>query len=119
MTHQQLRELCAKATPGPWESNVWIETDGDEWRATGPGHDEHASDYGSEPGGPDEQAAQADAAFIAAARTAVPALLDECDALRAALREALEIGARLNHLDGYSAPDADRLDELRSHLDER
>lgn len=78
-----LRELLAKATPGPWKPSVWIETDGNEWRATGPGHEEHAHDYGSEPGSPDEQSAQADATLIVALVNAAPDLLDEVERLRA------------------------------------
>lgn len=82
---RQLRALVEAATPGPWMPAVWIETDGYEWRATGPGHEEHSHEHGSEPGCPDEQAAQHDAAFIAESRTAVVELLDEVDTLRAAL----------------------------------
>ncbi len=63
-----------RATPGPWTPNVWIETDGNEWRATGPAHDDESHDHGSEPGCPDEQAAQRDAAWIAAARSREPQL---------------------------------------------
>jgi hypothetical protein len=81
-------ELAARATPGPWEPNVWIETDGNEWRATGPGHEDSSGDYDSAPGCPDEQAAQADAAFIAASRTAMPALLAEVERLKSE-RDAL------------------------------
>lgn len=84
-TDEQIAEalkLCDAATPGPWHPSVWIETDGNEWRATGPGHEENAHDYGSEPGCPDEQAAQRDAAFIAAARTLLPAALRELKAAR-------------------------------------
>lgn len=76
------RAVTDAATEGPWEPAVWIETDGNEWRATGPGHDDRSHDHDSEPGCPDEQAAQCDATFIATARTAVPALLDEVERLR-------------------------------------
>lgn len=34
--HAKLRALCLAATP-KWTSGVWIETDGNEWRATGIG----------------------------------------------------------------------------------
>jgi hypothetical protein len=81
------REVVAGASPGPWEAAVWIETDGNEWRATGPGHEDESSDHGSEPGCPDEQAAQADARFIAAARTGWPEALDEVERLEAELDE--------------------------------
>lgn len=77
MTHQTLRSLALAATQ-EWSSDVWIETDGNEWRATGPGHEGNAHDHGSEPGCPDEQAAQRDAAFIAACSpSTVLSLLDE------------------------------------------
>jgi hypothetical protein len=66
INESKLAELARKATQ-KWSSGVWIETDGNEWRATGPGHEEESHDCGSEPGSPDEQAAQRDAAFIAAA----------------------------------------------------
>lgn len=80
--YKTLRSLAERATR-PWTSDVWIETDGNEWRATGPGHEEHVDDYGSEPGSPDEQAAQRDAEYIAAASPdVVLALLDEVERLR-------------------------------------
>ena len=86
------KKLCDAATPGPWKPLVWIETDGNEWRATGPGHDDETSDEGSEPGCPDEQAAQRDAEFIAASRQLVPALLAEVERLRRFLDDACRIG---------------------------
>lgn len=76
---EKLKQLCAQATSGPWTADVWIETDGNGWRATGPHHEDH--DCWTEPGCPDEQAAQRDAAFIAAAREAVPALVAEVERL--------------------------------------
>ena len=82
-------EAHEQATEAPWKPNVWIETDGNEWRATGPGHEEHASDYGSEPGSPDEQAAQRDAAAIvtlrnnaASASAQLAAAVEEVERLR-------------------------------------
>jgi hypothetical protein len=83
-----LRAVALAATPGPWPVAVWIETDGNEWRATGPGHDD--SDDGSEPGCPDEQAAQADARYLNAfSPSTALALLDELGELRHALDMAL------------------------------
>jgi hypothetical protein len=79
---KRLREAALAATQGAWNTGVWIETDGDEWRATGPAHEEHAHDHGSEPGCPDEQAAQRDADYIAAVSpSTVIALLDRIAAL--------------------------------------
>ncbi len=88
----KLRQLASAATPGPWTAAVWIETDGNEWRATGPGHDDESHDNGSEPGCPDEQAAQRDAAFIAAANpTTVLALLDRIAELERACDAHAEV----------------------------
>lgn len=88
MDLEKLKKLCEAATPGPWKPDVWIETDGNGWRATGPHHEDEASDEGSEPGCPDEQAAQHDAAFIAAARTALPELIAEVERLRSVYEAA-------------------------------
>lgn len=85
----EARRICDAATPAPWPVTVWIETDGSEWRATGPGHDSESS-AAAEPGCTDEQAAQRDAAFIAYARTALPAALDEIEVLRVKLAASEE-----------------------------
>lgn len=79
LTDEQFREagsLCEAATPGPWDAGL---------------ENVYAVQRAGEPGpvratvarlvGPD-----ADRAFIAAARTLVPALLDEVERLRADLR---------------------------------
>lgn len=76
-----LRELAEKATPGPWHwgppsDSAWPQGDeslcaGEELVLYGWGYDASGID------GSDE-----DRAFIAAARTALPALLDETTALR-------------------------------------
>lgn len=93
------REAIAKATPGPWTADVWIETDGNGWRATGPHHEDQSHDHGSEPGCPDEQAAQTDAAFIALARQALPDALEEIERLRALVEEACDLAdMAANHL---------------------
>ena len=81
-TRAQLRELCEKATQGPWVDRRRAER-AEVW-SMGPDIDPYdeglVCDY----------IKADDAAFIAAARTAVPALLDENDALRALLRMARE-----------------------------
>lgn len=77
---KRLRELCEKATPGPWEST---------------GYDDHPGDQGwyvnaLQPGGavavalPYNRRAEADHLLIIAARTALPRLLDEVDRLKEA-----------------------------------
>ena len=77
---KKLRELAMAATQ-EWSSCVWIETDGNEWRATGPGHESEAHDHGSEPGCPDEQAAQRDADYIACCSpSTVLGLLEQLEA---------------------------------------
>jgi|SRR6185369_1283205 len=66
MTPPSELKRLAEGASKQWSSGVWLETDGDEWRATGPacaiGEDET-----SEPGEPAEQQAQKDASYIAAA----------------------------------------------------
>jgi len=111
-----LTKLTATATPGPWTADVWIETDGNGWRATGPHHEAGAHDHGSEPGCPDEQIARADAAFIAAARTAVPELLAEVARLRAVLvaQDARDVATLTTERDAAIA----RVAELESESGE-
>ena len=83
--YRKLRELAEAATPGSWETDVWVDSNSYGWRATGPHHESPTSDDNAEPGCPDEQAAQRDAAFIAAANpTTVLALLDDNERLREA-----------------------------------
>ena len=79
MTQQELdalRALADAATPGPWEEVV---TEG-EWWLTGPDIFQDAVMRID-----DAELSQADAAFIAAARVAVPALIAEVERLQAAL----------------------------------
>lgn len=83
---KKARELCAAATPGPWEERYVTLESG--FHALGP------PCYGSR--GFTKQM-PADAAFIAAARDLVPRLLDTVDGLRAermtyesAMRDELE-----------------------------
>ncbi len=78
-----LKLIAQAATPGPWKSDVWIETDGYGWRATGPHHEDNIDPMGSEPGCPEERAAQRDAAHIAAfSPDVVIALIAEIQRLR-------------------------------------
>lgn len=63
---EQMRALCEKATPGPWEAQGVM--------VTGNGLDVCLTDFFD--AGPDEPFAKEDAAFIAACREAVPQLLD-------------------------------------------
>jgi hypothetical protein len=82
-----LRELCEKATPGPWEARLdrydpVIVSAGSNWPR---GDDEaHATAY-----------VPADAVFVAAARSAVPALLAEVERLRAERDTARNIAVAL------------------------
>ena len=76
-TLAELRALCVGATPGPWyalpaDFKKWVTTAGvtdTEWRLN---HD-------------------ADAAFVAATREALPDLLDRVAALEAALRQVVDV----------------------------
>lgn len=86
MNREQLEEIRArasKASEGPWEADGW-EVYGPIRRWVAETHD------------PDNiEQCEADAAFIANARTAVPALLDEIDRLREQLRLANRAKAHL------------------------
>ena len=76
---KRLRELCEKATPGPW--TVIGE---DSWNVKGfPQVEMNTPDVHYFPVHND-----ADAQFIAAARTALPEALDEIERLRKALKLA-------------------------------
>lgn len=71
----ELRRLAEAATPGPWKVEEY-----EEWDDSG----RRLCWYVDMPGNEDSTVLlEMDAAFIAAARTAVPALLDEVDQLRA------------------------------------
>lgn len=92
---EELKQLCADATEGPWANEVWHNHDEGGWAAVGP----HAKDtpgddfYSSEePGSPSHKKAFSDSLFIAASRTAVPALIAEVERLRG-LVKAAEKGA--------------------------
>lgn len=77
----RLRALCEKAAPGPWGSGngfIWVDSG-------------HAA---GDPDAPDTRIAYdvtaADGEFIAEARTALPAALDEIKRLRAQVLEYME-----------------------------
>ncbi len=85
MDNDELRKLAGEATPGPW---YWADDQMStpdnpvkQWTIS-PGILIADTNNGT-PGG--DRRDRANAAFIAAARTEVPRLLDENDALRAAL----------------------------------
>jgi uncharacterized protein (DUF885 family) len=85
--HAALRALADAATPGPWE----VERDpygDDDYPVSANGRYLCVSPDDGVRGGHSE----ADAAFIAAARDAVPALLDEVERLRKELRECYASG---------------------------
>ncbi len=79
---RELRELCGKATPGPWRINI-----------TG-----HALTSEKETVCFDEELRNVDIAFISASRTAIPELLDELDAAEKALRRESDIRQEANVL---------------------
>ena len=95
-----LRALEAAATPGPWSESHhhvwWTPADAPEFPlASLDTDDEH---YGFSSTG---RRKDADAALIAAARNALPALLDVADAARAALDPTqCSCSAEMPHSDG-------------------
>lgn len=76
----KLRELCANATPGPWE---------EEYDEHDPGHGP-VSFFGAGPTVETEQGAILDALFIAVSREALPVALDEIERLSEALGVTLK-----------------------------
>lgn len=99
----RLRALCEAATAGPWAA-VWFDAGsahpwaGDKAQIVGPPRP--TVDRG-------EVFTKADAAFMAVARTALPALLDALDAAEAERRTAL-------YVLGYDNEDTRPLDSLAS-----
>lgn len=88
MTDEELAALCAKATPGPWESVIH----GGHYRTRSTMDTAliAARTYG------DSLGDLADAAFIAAARTAIPELLKRAQTAEAALAKVRdELGSLL------------------------
>ena len=80
---EYLRELASGATPGPWE-NVWEEAD--EWYSiTGQSYEEFVCPEVA------TLTDETDADFIAASRTAVPALLDALDQAEARIKAVREL----------------------------
>lgn len=80
-----LRRLLAEATPLPWEPDTWYVANGLGWHAAGPRH--VARDDGSDP----MVMAQTDAALIAAAVNALPALLARLEELELATLRGVRI----------------------------
>ena len=70
-----LQARAEAATPGPWEETVWVNEHEGGNAAVGPFHP-CGADGDEGPGGESWTASERDAAFIAAARTDVPVLLD-------------------------------------------
>lgn len=98
MDYDALKKLCDEATPGPWylaENDGAICSDANETRIT------------------DNDMPYEDAAFVIAARTAVPALLAERDGLAAQLAEAHEKHKADETRVDYLLVDRDQMDALR------
>ena len=81
-----LQALAEKATPGPWPVEVWYGSVEGGWAAVGPHHRDGELD---EPGCEDNDKADRDADFIAAARNALPALCADWLEMHALLEEPL------------------------------
>ena len=96
----ELRALADAATPGPW----FVQADGSVLGIFGPKmaayNDEPEQEWREvqivETDGGHYPPRWNDAAFMAAARSAVPALLDRVEELEAELREAIRIATDLN-----------------------
>ena len=98
MTRAELRELCEKATAGPWKNE----------------HDDCGFIVGFDGkiiietqclGGRRGEEAEANAAFIVASRTTIPALLDrieELERVMGVMADALKDAVELMNLAGYS-----------------
>lgn len=71
---QALRELCEAATPGPWRHRVGADNDDNIWECVEDQEGLFVEDI------------SANCRFIAAARTALPALLDRVEVLEDMLR---------------------------------
>jgi hypothetical protein len=108
MTDEQLREIEGRAnaaTPGPWFQRASIDKDmtieGDIIYVAdsyGPNHERDTWDAAV-------AAARADAAFIAAARDDVPALIAELRELRA-WKKAVPVNAILRDMNGWGNPES-------------
>lgn len=101
------RRLADEATEGPWEAYSLPAVPPGQWQMVGVGQ------VDNEMGHRIEAMFDDDAAFIAAARTAVPVLLDEVERLREAL--ATQEEAYANRLIEWGRAEAER-DRLRAGL---
>lgn len=70
----KLEALHKAAMPGPWPADVWYGTDGG-WAAVAPLREADGDEGNDEPGSPANQHAEADAAYLAAMHSMLPALL--------------------------------------------
>ena len=112
-----LRKACDLATPGPWDSDsvdVWNLTDAGQGFEPGRYVDsvDIVSGRCEECGTYQGVKRDSDAAFIAAARSAVPALLDRVAELEAGLREACDLLDK--YRGGIGTADRPRVAELRA-----
>lgn len=90
MTLTELKALAEKATPGPWEVQeaTFGEKSPSVFTAEGP----HAGTFVCKTNTAMDGTSEKDAAFIAAAREAMPALIDDLIAAREALERVLKNG---------------------------
>lgn len=101
----RLKELCDKATPGPWDHNECIITEYDKYdidsHRGGSPNSYECINYVLDWAEPDSKAI-ADAQFIAAAREAIPALIQEVERLNRILLQDLseddELGAEYSYV---------------------
>lgn len=101
----RLRELAENATPGPWEArrgSQW-DFDGSQVAQSSVRRADRAAITWDDHGG--EVFVPADAEFIAAAREAVPALLDALDEAEAVVERVREMHVPQPHSPGQCDPD--------------
>ncbi len=106
----ELRKLADAATPGPWRACCDHQPDSHPCRLVTTDDDGVLSDLVATTHVEDELGRKDDQRFIAGARAAVPALLDEVDRLESRQQEHLQLIAKLTR----ETPYPDECDECRS-----
>ncbi|WP_108990410.1 hypothetical protein [Streptomyces coelicoflavus] len=108
LTSQQLADITARAeaaTPGPWCTDAWEIYQGTEYQ---PGLSQWIGETCRGTTSPEQD--RADAAFVAAARTDVPALLAEVRRLQDDLAASAEDVAWLRCLEGAGVDNWEGID---------
>lgn len=80
---EAIRERCEAATEGPWKNDTNTPFSGDLVGIFVPSEKRYVGKWADQGWDEDDEVRYADAEFIAAARFDVPALVAECESLRA------------------------------------